>query len=219
MAPLFVLQVVSKLQKYMHDPHLRYRTTITVMPVKIFHQNPPKDAFLAGDFLDTRPKKSSTSKSVSPRDNKKLWANKYPKSVCHHLVSFIERQETLPQLAKPAEPAKKRPTNQQARRVAPKPRSAPASKKTTENDRKMLSNMGLLASIDKNGLETNIQKIIEMIELKIIDIISDPAKQNPNTFSEIEQEIMDVLEKMRSVEAAAPSKNKQGVGDRAHTYA
>lgn len=96
-------------------------------------------------------------------------------------------------------------TQPSKRRIVSKPRSAPLAKKVSlmaPARTKMLSSMGMLASIDRKGLETNIQRIIDMIELKIIDIISDPEKQNPTTFAEIEREITAVLGEMRAMGAA-----------------
>lgn len=175
------------------------------MPVRVFHQHPPqRELHTSGDFEDNaKPKtpnsnrRPATPTIPSTSKEKKLWANKYPKSVCQNLVSFIEKQEPLPQMAMDV---KKRPST---KKVISKPKSAPLAKKC-DSDRKMLNNMGLLASIDKNGLEMNIQKIIEMIELKIIDIISDPEKQNPDAFNEIEREITDVLQQMRSIGGGEP---------------
>lgn len=191
--------MVSKLQKYIQDPHPRYRTTITVMPVRVFHQLPlQKELHTSGDFEEQTLLKTKRPATASSSRDKKLWANKYPKSVCQNLVSFIERQEPLPQMVEAHKKQQQLQQKQAKRMIIAKPKSAPSTKKD-DRSRKMLSNMGLLASIDKGGLEMNIQKIIEMIELKIIDIISDPKKQNPDAFNEIEREITEVLRQMRSL--------------------
>lgn len=198
------------------------------MPARVLHNQQQQQPI--GD-CDRSVRKSSASSVTSRDKNRKLWANKYQKSICQHLVSFIEKQDPHPVMMQT-----KKPTSSW-RVLNNKSRSATSTKKLTSTEsvnknknkcfgdgsssrkitesvdknnnnkyvgdgsssRKMLSNMGILASIDRKGLEENIQKIIDMIELKIIDIISDPKKQNANAFAEIEREIMDVLKEMRAM--------------------
>lgn len=215
------------------------------MPVRVFHQqNPVSKVTFHQTFGDhennnnnkTIPtnnksassRKFTTTPTTTPRDimplnARKLWANKYQKSVCQHLVSFVERQEPHPLMVdSPKKPPSKWKILSNNKSQQPSPRLGGVKKvevaigvgeEGVKNDdvvmvmpppppptsTKMLSSMGVLASIDRSCLEANLQKIIDMIELKIIDIVSDPIKQNAHAFAEIEREITDVLKQMRSM--------------------
>lgn len=59
----------------------------------------------------------------------------------------------------------------------------------------------LAPAVQRRRLEGDIQRIIEMIELKIVDVVSDPGERNAAAFGEIEREIADVLGQMRGAGA------------------
>lgn len=82
----------------------------------------------------------------------------------------------------------------------PKKRGPPSPRtiaKKAENSYNMLDNMRNLVKNHSVMFESNIQNIIEMIEKKIVDVLSKPEKQNAEAFNAVEKEIRQVLKKMR----------------------
>lgn len=241
--------VARKLRPYLTDPNLRYRTTITVMPVAVYFDGPPQlkeptesntssssasYLYTSGDFpRSTDTKKCDVrvkTKQMSP-EQRKLWSTKYQKFAGQHLVSFIESLPPLPSEISEMKKAEQQKTNQlqtvelykrQQRPMAKKPtnRSPPpkskmltprsnetvaknkqtlAASKTMKTNGDVLNNIKTMAK--KNFIETDIKKIIQMIEMKIVDILSVPEKQNAEAFNSIEKEIRYVLRRMRKMEA------------------
>lgn len=252
--------VAKKLRPYITDPNLRYRTTITVMPVKVFfdtsgvltvtdeagyEKSPRPNAdygYKAGDFSRTTGlcEVPTRGKTMSQAE-RKLWNRKYAKSVGQHLISFLEKQEPLydantgseakivelsPEKLKksysvmPQAPAvtvssrtplSRRP---QTGRVSsgllpgPKQKSRPATARNKRDTKQLLLEGQVLTSDEQVVLENNIQKIIEMIEFKIVDILSVPDRQNADAFDAVEREIKEVLIKMKCVDKTCEENSK-----------
>lgn len=237
--------VAQKLRPYLTDPNLRYRTTITVMPVAVYFDGPPplKDPaesntsssstsylYTSGDFprnIEAKKYDLRVKTKQMSTEQRKLWSTKYQKFAGQHLVSFIESLPPLPSKITEINKTEQQKINQlqtvelykrQQKTIAKKPinRSPPPKPKTltprsTEKEtitvhKTMKTNTDVLNNIKtiakKNFIETDIKKIIQMIEMKIVDILSVPEKQNAEAFNSIEKQIRYVLRRMRKIEAS-----------------
>lgn len=241
--------VAKKLRPYMTDPNLRYRTTITVMPVKVTvdvsgvltvtdqadSEKAPKTnyAHRAGDFSRS-PKLCDLPNKTKRLTERQLWNKKYAKSVGRHLISFLERQEPLPEDNKdvvkivelPDDRPKKTYGIPELQRSSPKTPKRPQTKASpavpsaskaktkqhmqtkTRKDEKQAIDMKSLTSANHSMLENNIQKIIEMVEFKIVDILSVPERHKSDAFAEVEREIKEVLIRMNQVDDTCEANTK-----------
>ncbi|XP_050302904.1 uncharacterized protein LOC126740778 isoform X2 [Anthonomus grandis grandis] len=109
---------------------------------------------------------------------RKIWENKYGKSVGQKLLNFIEKQPSAYQ--------------------TPIPKYAlPKTVKDTNRQKQMLNQ--LLSLKQKNDdIQVNIQKAIGVIEQKMVDILGKPATQGMEAFDQMEKEISDVLSLMKT---------------------
>nr|XP_023012594.1 uncharacterized protein LOC111502687 isoform X1 [Leptinotarsa decemlineata] len=126
--------------------------------------------------------------------DKKLWANKYGKGVGHQLVSFIKNQPNHPTIPLP-----------RYARVAYKNKDIPrenmnfprASIKNNVRHKQVLAHLqGLKEQNDE--IQNNLQKAINVIEAKMIDILNAPKDSSSvEAFDVMEKEITNVLSMMK----------------------
>ncbi|XP_030759638.1 uncharacterized protein LOC115885034 isoform X2 [Sitophilus oryzae] len=125
--------------------------------------------------------KEEKSKNKNDNTQRKIWENKYGKSSGQKLISFIEKQ---PEVYKATVPKYALP-------------------KIANETRQKLMLQKLHDLKQKNdNIQNNIQKAIEVIEKKMVDIISKPVTTGSmEAFEEMEKEITTVLSFMKSTES------------------
>uniref|UniRef100_A0AAR5Q7J0 Uncharacterized protein n=1 Tax=Dendroctonus ponderosae TaxID=77166 RepID=A0AAR5Q7J0_DENPD len=134
---------------------------------------------------------------LKTEQERKIWENKYGKSVGQKLLSFIEKQPEAYQV--------------------PTPKHAlPKSVKKSSTQQLMLDHLKNLK--EKNDyIQTNIQKAIAVIENKMVDILGKPAtSQSIEAFDVMEKEISSVLSMMikpRTPENIRPNEKRLKVDE------
>ncbi|XP_076256368.1 uncharacterized protein LOC143193842 isoform X2 [Rhynchophorus ferrugineus] len=151
------------------------------------------------NYHDALMKKSDTStKSKASKQKeeqqRRIWEHKYTKSVGNKLINFIEKQ---PQVYKVPLP----------KYALPKPYS--------ESRQKLMIKQLFDLKQKNDSIQTNIQKAIEVIEKKMIDIISKPATSDSmEAFDEMEKEITNVLNMMKCSQRKGTPTKQWGTLDR-----
>lgn len=205
--------IVSRLKPYMFDPHMRYPTTITVMPAMITTYTNP-------NFVKNANKALAEKNQVGDYAGPTRYTSKLNKPIKY----LNEKKKTCPN--KPL-----RPTNlNQINRFKPTqekmhgdawddyeaPSTIPSSPKTIKrrtfrSNYESYPNPILKQPTDlskfkqqkiakPNKWEANIQSVIEMIETKIVEILSDPEKTHLEAFKSVEMKILEILSSEKSLD-------------------
>lgn len=241
--------IITKLKPYMFDPHTRYPTTITVMPVLVTTytnpnfavQKPLLEKNQGGDCrLATSSKpveEAKFTKAVKTPPKKK---NKNPKTTSVNLMNYLEKQnlnsqqkhgDSLdnyyyqdfpepftpppppppPPTPPPSRPQVAKKTLAQVDPVSPRLKSAKVTKAAATKSKKIQHSQAMLQKhaaesrkllqdiqklSQKTKLEANIQNVIDMIETKIVEILSHPDESHNEAFKTVESKIVEILNTM-----------------------
>ncbi|KAG5888738.1 hypothetical protein JTB14_032014 [Gonioctena quinquepunctata] len=142
---------------------------------------------------DIEKKSAEIQEKTLTGPEKKLWAYKYGKGVGHQLVSFIKSQSNQPTI-----PLPKYAMASQKNKDTPRENIIPrAPLRNATRHRQMLQHLqGLKEKNDE--IQNNIQKAINVIEAKMIDLLSAPGDSSSvEAFDIMEKEITNVLSMMK----------------------
>ncbi|XP_031332076.1 uncharacterized protein LOC116162568 [Photinus pyralis] len=147
-------EVAAKLRQYLFDPHIRYPTTITVMPVVITTYTNPN--FVKAPGGDCATKKTPRQTKTKDKPAKK-----------------------------PNRPTPRRDESWGDFETAPKRLRSPKPNRKWEK---------------------NIQSLIELVEHKIVEILSDPKSTHLDAFKSVETKIIELLHGQKSLDAIEEQK-------------
>lgn len=211
------------LRPYLFDPTINHNRTYVVMPVGVIYdrkletkpQNVAhlkeclmvsktthdlnstqknhhlKQTKVGNSKANTKWTASAAAKQVDPI-KKSFAAPKYRKTPAEKLVSFVIKQNNI-----------KTATNTF---LAPKQHSNVTIPK--QETPIIFPLTPLNAFKNKKLLEKDIQRVVQAIEEKIVNILSDPIKHNPEAFNNVEKEILDILDTMRRLKQGADEAEK-----------
>lgn len=195
------------LRPHLFDPATNHHRTYVVMPVGVIydhkfetkprHVNQRDYLMVPKTMPKTHPSKQTRAKFPVTRQSeptrKNLGVTKYKKTPAEKLVSFIIKQD-----------GNGTPATATTDNLA-------ASKATTvpKQDASVIFPLHPLNVFkNKKLLEKDIQRVVQAIEEKIVNILSDPIKHNPEAFNNVEKEILDILDMMRRLKQDADETEK-----------
>lgn len=145
---------------------------------------------------DERLPNSPQSKKSEPLSQRQLWKNKYKPTPAENLVAKVlgkngngKKVESAPPLLSPLEKSKINNDNNNHFVINLSPRQL---NKTAENARNKLEEIKNI-SAEQPFLGENLNDIIDTLEFKIVDVLSNPKNQHSGAFNELETEIKSIL--------------------------
>ncbi|GJQ79828.1 hypothetical protein Trydic_g23292 [Trypoxylus dichotomus] len=138
---------------------------------------------------ETKKSQGVTTKRSEPLSPKQLWKNKYRPTPAENLINKVLGKNTARRKFEAVPPGEKPSNKSMVISMSPKELNRSAT-----NTRNKLREVRNIMEIHKTFLGKDLDDIIDTLEFRIVDALSNPKNQRTDAFNEIEHEIKSILQ-------------------------